>query len=282
METQTPSTNGALHFIDADTFRKIHPHEYLRRFTSQGVRPDGRTFEKFRPTLINTGSISTANGSALVRIGNTMVVCGIKAEIAEPTLDHPRRGYVIPNVDLSPICSPKFRPGPPPEEAQVASERLNQILSKSSPLDLESLSIEEGKAVWCLYADIVVLNFDGNVLDTSLLAMITALLDCKLPTAEWDPDSSKTICYKDMIPLKLSKRIYSASFCVFADNILADPTDAEESLCDEQLTIAIDDTGRICMMFKSGGLSTPQNVLQKCIQAAKQRWNEIADIVGSL
>lgn len=40
------------------------------------------------------GSISTANGSALVRLGDTTIVCGVKAEIAEPELDRPEDGYL--------------------------------------------------------------------------------------------------------------------------------------------------------------------------------------------
>ena len=40
------------------------------------------------------GSISTADGSALVRLGNTTIVCGVKAEIAEPELDSPEVGFL--------------------------------------------------------------------------------------------------------------------------------------------------------------------------------------------
>jgi exosome complex RNA-binding protein Rrp42 (RNase PH superfamily) len=41
------------------------------------------------------------------------------------------------------------------------------------------LCIKEGKAVWVLHADIVCLNYDGNILDASLLALTTALKNCK-------------------------------------------------------------------------------------------------------
>ena len=35
---------------------------------------------------------------------------------------------VVPNIDLPALCSPKFKPGPPSEEAQVLSEKLNEVL----------------------------------------------------------------------------------------------------------------------------------------------------------
>jgi exosome complex component RRP43 len=79
--------------FSAETFKRVQPSEYYRRFLEQDIRPDGRIFSEFRPTIINTGCISTAHGSAVVRIGNTTVLCGIKAEVAEPTLDKPTSGY---------------------------------------------------------------------------------------------------------------------------------------------------------------------------------------------
>lgn len=46
---------------------------------AHSVRPDGRGLLKFRPAIVNVGSVKTADGSSLVKIGNTTVVCGIKA-----------------------------------------------------------------------------------------------------------------------------------------------------------------------------------------------------------
>lgn len=40
------------------------------------------------------GAVSTANGSALVRLGDTTIVCGIKAEVAEPDWKTPNHGWI--------------------------------------------------------------------------------------------------------------------------------------------------------------------------------------------
>lgn len=84
-----------------------------------------------------------------MRLGKTTVVCGVKAEIAEPELDNPEDGFLgecrssmgkalgvtlfvqVPNLDLPAICHPRFKPGPPTEEAQVLSDRLNEVLVRS-------------------------------------------------------------------------------------------------------------------------------------------------------
>lgn len=77
-----------------------------------------------------TGVITTTNGSSLVRVGNTTVVCGIKAEVSVPKQSSAKEGYLVPNVELSPMCSPKFKPGPPGEQAQVLSENLDRLLKR--------------------------------------------------------------------------------------------------------------------------------------------------------
>lgn len=57
----------------------IHPIKYYRDFINLNVRPDGRELDQFRPVRININSIGTADGSAIVKLGHTTVVCGIKA-----------------------------------------------------------------------------------------------------------------------------------------------------------------------------------------------------------
>lgn len=60
-------------------FRTLHPIKYYRDYLSQNIRPDGRGFTDFRPIVLNVGSINTADGSSIAKVGNTTVVCGIKA-----------------------------------------------------------------------------------------------------------------------------------------------------------------------------------------------------------
>lgn len=77
-----------------EIFSKIQPHEYLKKYLNEKVRPDGRVLEQFRKTMITKNTISTANASAMVRLGGTTVVCGIKAEVCEPKVDTPNQGYL--------------------------------------------------------------------------------------------------------------------------------------------------------------------------------------------
>ncbi|KAI8971424.1 ribosomal protein S5 domain 2-type protein, partial [Mycotypha africana] len=254
-------------------FSRIQPHEYVKRFLDQGVRPDGRKLGQFRKTMITKNAISTANASAIVRLGGTTVVCGIKAEVCEPNVDVPTKGFLVPNVELSPLCSPKFTAGPPPEKAQAISESIHQLFTHSNLFPLESLCIEEGKAVWVLYADMVCLCYDGNVFDASLLALSVALKDLKLPKAEVSPSMVVEVDptqYTEPIPLV--RFPIASSFSIFNNPnvVLADPNDTEESLTREQVTIIMDTEYNLCKIYKNGGNTVNAEGLKRCIDIAKQ------------
>ncbi len=45
-----------------------------------------------RPVSISVGSIGTADGSSVVRQGQTVVTCGVKLELAEPKAETPDQG----------------------------------------------------------------------------------------------------------------------------------------------------------------------------------------------
>lgn len=100
-------------------------------------------------------------------------------ELATPKADTPDHGYIVPNVELSPLCSSKFRPGPPSEQAQVLSKLIDIILSNSAALDLRDLCICRSKLAWVLYCDILCLNYNGSVIDACTGALMAALKTCK-------------------------------------------------------------------------------------------------------
>ncbi|KAI9257162.1 ribosomal protein S5 domain 2-type protein [Phascolomyces articulosus] len=280
--TTLESNNNNNNSKSFEVFHRIQPHEYLRRFLEHDIRPDGRLLDKFRKTLITTGSIATANSSAMVRLGGTTVVCGIKAEVCEPHVEQPGQGYLVPNVELSPMCSPKFRAGPPPEKAQVTSEFIHQLFTNSDLFPLESLCIEQGKAVWVLYADIVCLNYDGNILDASLLALTAALSKLKLPKAEVSESMMVEADVSNPTQVFEMKRIPIAStFCVFQDPhaLLSDPNEAEETLGKEMVTVVMDTQGQVCHVYKNGGHSIDTQVLKTCFERGMERTKEMATLI---
>ncbi|KAF9185441.1 Exosome complex component RRP43 [Haplosporangium sp. Z 767] len=293
MDTTTATTpanleNSPAFTFTASTFQKLHPIEYFRKFVSQGVRPDGRLLNGFRPTTVHVGVITTANGSAMVRLGGTTVVCGIKAEVAEPKLDSPDQGYLVPNVDLSPMCSSAFRPGPPGEQAQVVSDAINRVLKESKVLDLKDLCIEEGKAVWTLWVDVVCVSYDGNIYDAALASVMAALANVRIRKPSYTEGIIKVaggeaISDENSFRLKLNRTPLSSSFALFDTSLtlLADPNFAEESISQGQISITIDEHGELCAVSKIGAGSSSQALLRQCVDRARERSKELRAIISA-
>ncbi|OWZ69111.1 exosome complex component RRP43 [Cryptococcus neoformans Tu401-1] len=270
--TTTAGTTNVGGANAAAVFKRLHPASYLSRFLSSGYRPDGRPIlpssssssqptasasaadDVWRQVSINTGSISTAHGSALVRMGDTTMVCGVKAEIGEPDTETPGEGFIVPNIDLPALSSPKFKPGPPGDEAQTYSNWLNELLVSSKTIPLSSLLIAPGKAAWVLYIDVVCINYDGNAFDAAVLAVMAALRNTRLPKAVYDDDTQRTICSRtERYPLTLGRMPLACSFGIFESTyLLADPTSFETPLLPTTLTIALDQDGQAALVRQEG------------------------------
>jgi len=52
---------------------------------------------------------------------------------------------------------------------------IHSYPSSSNILPTKSLCIQSGKFVWVLYVDATCINYNGNVFDATLLAMVAAL-----------------------------------------------------------------------------------------------------------
>ncbi|KAG7224550.1 hypothetical protein INR49_011302 [Caranx melampygus] len=278
-------------------FKTAEPVEYHRSFLCQqpshiqtlpfqkeNCRPDGRELTEFRTTTLNIGSISTADGSALVKLGNTTVICGIKAELANPTVEAPGKGYIVPNVDLPPLCSSRFRPGPPGEQAQAASQFIADVIESSEMIQTEDLCIDRGKLCWVLYCDIMCLDYDGNVLDACVIALLAALKNTQLPEITINTETcSPEVNLEKRHGLNIHKHPVATSFSIFDNSILTvDPTSEEETLATAQLTVVMDDEDRLCSLHKPGGTSLSGERLQECINRATARQREIQKLIDKV
>lgn len=159
------------------TFAKLSPHPFLLASlnpTSPSVpstRTNGRAPHEARPPQVNHSSLSHAHGSAVVRVGDTTVICGVRGE-ALPVSSIPQyrprpeqeqneeedqedesgndgdaeilRSYdlLVPNIELATGCAPQFLPGvPPTTAAQTMSTRVYELLHSCRVLRASDLRI---------------------------------------------------------------------------------------------------------------------------------------------
>ncbi|KAL3267488.1 hypothetical protein HHI36_011611 [Cryptolaemus montrouzieri] len=264
----------------AESFRVLHPIKYYRDYIASNVRPDGRGLHKFRPVLVNIGSIQTADGSALAKVGDTTVICGIKAELCTPKPECAREGFLIPNVELPPLCSPKFRPGPPSDEAQVASQLLANIVKNSKCINLQELCLFPEKLAWCLFADIICISYDGSLMDACIIALMAALKSVQLPVVDYDPAAdSRLVNEEEKKSLNIKSVPICSTFSIFDEKVvLYDPTDEEESLCSSTFNIVVRED-QLSSVHKPGGAPISDEKLFECIKVSKERASTICKLI---
>ncbi|XP_055906624.1 exosome complex component RRP43-like [Eupeodes corollae] len=268
----------------AEQYKLIHPVKFYRDYLNKDIRPDGREFDKLRPIAINVGSIITADGSAVVKVGNTSVVCGIRAELAKPRSSTPENGFLIPNVELPQMCSPKYRSGAGSnDDSDVFSSAINDILINSNCLNLKELCLHKEKLVWALHCDIICLDNDGCVVDTALIACVAALRNLKLPAIEYDHKINKVhVDTSEKKKLNIGPLPVSTTFMVFDDNvIITDPTAEEESLSTSVVNIAIC-KGDVCFILKPGGTPFGKDQMDTCIKQALRREKDVLKLLNEV
>lgn len=60
--------------------------------------------------------------------------------MAKPKVEEPDQGFIVPNVELPPLCSSHFRPGPPSDIAQSASSYIDELINNSNCINLKVIS----------------------------------------------------------------------------------------------------------------------------------------------
>ena len=81
---ETSSSNE----LQAEAFKQLYPEQYYAKFISSNLRPDGRALTAARATTIGINPIGTADSSALVKIGESTAMAGIKLGVCCPHCLH--------------------------------------------------------------------------------------------------------------------------------------------------------------------------------------------------
>lgn len=227
---------------------------HILDLAADGRRIDGRAIDEYRPVSIEPGFVTTADGSALVRIGDTTVVAGIKLEPGKPFPDTPNAGVLTTNAELIPLSSPTFEPGPPQPGAIEVSRVVDRAIRAAETIDLTKLCVTPGEKTWVCYVDVHVIGHAGNLIDAALLAGVSALHGAVVPAKRFGLAEAD-------YPLAVEHTPIECTFVRLGDAIVVDPTFEEEQAAQGRLTVATDETGRIVAMQKGRvGAFSPDDV----------------------
>jgi exosome complex component RRP42 len=227
---------------------------HVLELARDGRRLDGRGIDEYRAVTLEPGYVASADGSALVHIGDTTVLCGVKLEPGKPFPDTPNAGVLTTNAELVPLSSPSFEPGPPHPRAIEVSRVVDRALRAAETIDLKELCISPAEKCWTCFVDIHVLDHAGNIIDAAALAASTALTHTTMPRVRFELGETD-------IPLAVKHVAIETTFCRLGEAIVVDPTVDEELACQGRLTIATDEAANVVAMQKGlVGAFAPQEV----------------------
>jgi len=239
----------------------------------QDKRIDGRHPKSLRSITIQTDLIAKADGSALVTMGGTKILTGIKVEVGSPFSDRPDEGIFTVNAELLPLASTSFEPGPPDERGVELARVVDRSLREGKALDLKKLCLIEGEKVYVLFIDIYVLDYDGNYFDPALISALAALATLKIPKYEVvNGEVKKT---GETFRLELTSLPFTVMIGILGEKFLVDPQIEEEKVLDVSLIIGTDEKGNIISIQKNTPGPIPVNLLDTILDTAVEKTEEI-------
>lgn len=246
--------------------------EYVKSSVMSGKRIEDRGFEDFRELKVETGYVKNAEGSAMVTLGKTKVLVGVKMQTGEPFPDSPDEGVLMVNAELGPIASPDFESGPPNPQSVELARVVDRGVRESKSIDMKKLCVTPGEKVWMVCVDIHVLNDDGNLIDASSIGAIAAVLDAKIPKLKEDGTMDRSDMKEK---LDVSQIPIACTAHKVAGQLLLDPNLKEESAVDGRLTVITIEKDLVCAMQKGGECGFSPEEIYKAVEISIKKGKEI-------
>jgi exosome complex component RRP42 len=244
--------------------------DYIYNLMIKGKRQDGRGFKDFRDIKLETNIISKAEGSAKVTLGETQVLVGVKLQTGTPFPDSQDEGVIITNLELNPIASPEFEPGPPREDAIEMARVVDRGIRESGAIDIKKLCITVGESVWIVFIDVHVLNDDGNLIDASCLAAIAALMTTVVPNEQQGIGTN--------VPLAMKEIPVGVTVAKIGSKLIVDPSLNEEAVCETKMTIVSSSDGSVAGMQKMGSAPLTEAEVMEAIDMACEKAAELREL----
>ena len=236
---------------EADAFKVLYPSQYFLQFFASGVRPDGRPLSRCRPTTVGFDAVSDADASALVKIGSTTALTTARIDVVYPTPSRPVPKAVRVSVHVTRLCDMDMGKVWHNELGETLSCRAQRLLDRAQLVDLNQFKIEDSPAYWSIRVDIHVLDADGSVFDTVLLACVGVLSSVRLPAPgdvaldELQRVTRQRKRKSEGRLLKLNCFPVALTCGLLKQHVVADPTAEEESVMKGFVTTVVDGNGDV-------------------------------------
>ncbi|XP_052888098.1 exosome complex exonuclease RRP42 [Anopheles moucheti] len=251
---------------------------YILHGIQKNLRNDGRTNREYRPMELESEIVVHAAGSARLRMANTDILVGVKAEIDTPHPDRPKEGKLDFFIDCSANAAPEFEGRGGEQLATEISNTLTKAYESRKGFDLSSLCIMAKHQCWKLYVDVLILECGGNLFDAVSLAVKAALFNTRIPrvsTAMHDGGAMDLILSDDPYDcerLDVAAAPILVTVCKIGDQCVVDPSAEEEECCVASVAIGVtsspDGGQTITTVHTAGKGSIRLETLKKCFDTA--------------
>ena len=247
---------------------------HLEKLAETDQRMDGRGRFEPRKTTLETGVLGNAEGSARVRMGDTIALAGVKFQLMTPYPDRPTQGGLMCSAEVRPVAGRHWEAGPPSPESIELGRVVDRGIRESGCIDVDELCIIPGERAWQVILDLFAVSDDGNLFDAFALAGIAALRTAVVPAERYEVGED--------YPLPVSKTPIMCSYHKVGGRFVYDACSREELGGDERIHITLGDDDNVHSLQKGlKGIFSAEEFAE-IMTNAQERTKELRKIVHSM
>jgi ribonuclease PH len=243
-------------------------------------RIDGRELNQLRPVKITRNYLKHAEGSVLIEMGDTKVICTASVEErVPPFLKGQGRGWVTGEYGMLPRSTEVRKPRDSSRgKVDGRTMEIQRLIGRAlrSVVDLESL----GEIT--IFIDCDVIQADGGTRTASITGAFVALADA----------FGKLLEQGKISKMPLNSFVAAVSAGIKDDTVMLDLNYAEDSTCQVDMNIVMTEKGQLVEIQGTGEekpftrqemdqmLTYAEKGIMELIKIQKQSLGELADKIG--
>ena len=252
--------------------------KYIINNLKKEERIDGRGLWEYRDFKIDADMIASAEGSADVTLGETRIITGLKYDVGKPFPDLPDAGVCTVMAELLPLASPLFERGPPDSQSIELARVVDRGIRHADCVQTKLLCIKEKEAVYILFVDMYVINYDGNLIDCGGVGALTTLISAHIPEGKYTENGIEWTGNYLTGEKIVNELPFVMTYGKIDDVIFLDPSLPEELVCDGKMSISVTED-KITSIQKSGAATFSLDEIrmlgQKSIEIGKELRNKL-------
>ncbi len=231
------------------------------------MRLDQRVPSALRPVSITRGYLKFAEGSCLIELGNTRVVCSASVEEKQPLfLQGKSSGWVTAEYGMLPRSTDRRSPREATRGIQGGrTQEIQRLVGRSlrAVIDLEHLG---PRSIWI---DCDVIQADGGTRTASITGATVALVEALAALRRQGA----------FLKLPLKDLVAATSVGLVENQMLLDLTYDEDSRAQVDMNVVMTGTGQLVEIQGTGEKATFNDIqLQEMLQLAKAGIRQLIQI----